>query len=112
MTGPVVVRDTRAGAQFLVRVTPRASRTAIVGLMGEGDGAALKIALHAPPVEGRANAALIQFLSDLLETPRSAIEIAGGQHGRSKTIIVRGRGAAEVSASLEKILTPTRKVQG
>jgi uncharacterized protein len=109
MTGPVV-RDTRAGAQFLVRVTPRASRTAIVGLMGEADRAALKIALHAPPVEGRANAALTEFLSALLGMPRSAIEIAGGQHARSKTIVVRGRSAAEISALLEKILPGTPAV--
>jgi uncharacterized protein (TIGR00251 family) len=111
MTGLVVVRDTRGGAKFPVRVTPRASRTAIVGVIGEGDGAALRIALHAPPVEGRANAALIEFLSGLLGTPRSAIEISGGQHARSKTIVVRGRSAAEVSALLEKILPPTQKVQ-
>ncbi|MFY9748798.1 MAG: DUF167 domain-containing protein [Acidobacteriaceae bacterium] len=111
MTGPVVVRDTREGARFQVRVTPRASRTAIVGVMGEGEDAALKIALHAPPVEGRANAALIEFLSDSLGTPRSAIEIAAGQHGRSKTIIVHERSAAEISALLEKILPPTPKAQ-
>jgi hypothetical protein len=109
MKMPIAIRDTRDGARFTVRVAPRASRTAIVGVIGEGDGAALKIALQAPPVEGRANAALIEFLSDLLETPRSAIEIAGGQHARSKTIVVRGRSAAEISALLDNILprTPT-----
>ena len=106
---PIAIRDIRDGVRFRVRVTPRASHTAIVGVMGEGD--ALKIALHAPPVEGRANAALVDFLSDLLGTPRSAIEIAGGQHARSKTIVVRGRSAAEISDLIEKILPPTRKVQ-
>jgi uncharacterized protein (TIGR00251 family) len=109
MTMSIAIRDTRDGARFTVRVTPRASRTAIVGVMGEGD--ALKIALHAPPVEGRAHAALVDFLSDLLGTPRSAIEIAGGQHARSKTVVVRGRSAAEVSALFENILPPTRTVQ-
>lgn len=111
MTMPIAIRDIRDGVRFRVRVTPRASHTAIVGVMGEGDDAALKIALHAPPVEGRANAALIEFLSDVLGTPRSAIEIAGGQHARSKTIVVRGRSAAEISDLIEKILPPTRKVQ-
>jgi uncharacterized protein len=111
MTMSVAVRETRDGARFTVRVTPRASRTAIVGVMGKGDDAALKIALHAPAAEGRANAALIDFLSDALGMLRSAIEIGGGKHARSKTIIVRGRSAAEISALLERILPPTPKAQ-
>jgi uncharacterized protein (TIGR00251 family) len=109
MTMPVAVRDTRDGTTFMVRVTPRASRTAIVGVAGEGGDAALKIALHAPPVEGRANTALIEFLSDLLETPRSAIEIAGGQHGRTKRIVVLGRSTTEVAAAIEKALAAAEK---
>jgi uncharacterized protein len=111
MTMPIAIRETREGARFPVRVTPRASRTAITGVFGDGAEAALKIALHAPPVEGRANAALVAFLSDLLETPRSAIEISAGRHARTKTIFVRGRTAAEVSALLAKILPPARTVQ-
>jgi len=102
------VRDTTYGATFLVRVSPRASRTAVAGIFGEGDEAAVKIALNAPPVEGRANAALIEFLSGLLGTPRSAIEIHAGQHARTKTILVRGRTAAEVSAILERNLAGVR----
>lgn len=94
------VTDSRDGARFLVRVVPRASRTAIAGIVGEGQRSALKIALHAPPVEGRANAALIEFLSELLSVRRSDIAIAGGEHARSKTILIRGRGAAEISALL------------
>lgn len=108
MTALVPVRDTPEGARFLVRVAPRASRTAITGAVGEGPDAALKIALHAPPVEGRANTALIEFLSELLDTPRSAIEITGGQRARNKLILVRGRNATEVTALLEKILPPAR----
>jgi uncharacterized protein (TIGR00251 family) len=100
----MLARDTSAGASFKVRVTPRASRTAIAGLFGEGDEAALKIALRAPAVEGRANASLIEFLADLLGTPRSAIEIASGQHARIKTIVVHGRSAALVLAAIEKFL--------
>jgi hypothetical protein len=105
----VPIRDTSAGASFTVRVVPRSSRTAIAGLFGEGKDAALKIALQAPAVEGRANAALIEFLADLLGTSRSAIEIAGGQHARTKTILVRGRKAAEVSAAIEKALAADRQ---
>jgi hypothetical protein len=111
MTTAIPVIDTRDGAKFLVRVTPRSSRTAITGTIGDGDQAALKVALHAPPIDGRANAALIEFLAESLGTPRSTIEIISGQNARMKTIVVRGRRAAEVSASIEKILPSARTTQ-
>jgi len=109
MTKPIPVRDTREGAIFRVRITPRASRTAITGLMGEGDDMTLKIALHAPPVEGRANSALIEFLSDLLKTPRSTIAMVGGEHARNKTILVRGKHGAEIVPVLENAAAAARK---
>lgn len=96
----LTITDSRDGARFLVRVVPRASRTAIAGIVGEGDQAALKVALQAPPVEGRANAALIEFLADMLSVRRADIAIAGGEHGRTKIILVRGRSAAEVQQVL------------
>jgi hypothetical protein len=98
------VSETSEGARFLVRVAPRASRTAIIGLMGDGSQMALKIALQAPPVEGRANAALIEFLADLLRVSRSSVQIAGGEHGRNKSVVVRGRSAREVEALIEQAL--------
>lgn len=98
------VRDTTEGARFLVRVTPRAGRNAVLGVMGEGAQAALKIALQAPPVEGRANAALIEFLAEWLGVPRSAVQIASGDHGRNKIIVVQGRTAAAILDSVEKTL--------
>ncbi len=106
MMMPFPVTDSGVGARFLVRVVPRASRTAIAGVLGEGDQAALKIALQAPPVEGRANAALIDFLADLLRVRRADIAIAGGPHARTKTILVRGRTAAEIQEAVRPILTP------
>jgi len=101
-----LVSDSRDGARFRVRVTPRASRTAITGIIGEGSKAAVKIALQAPPVEGRANAVLIEFLAELLAVPRSVVEISGGEHARNKTILVRGRNAAEVLGAITKTLGP------
>lgn len=98
------VRDSPEGARFFVRATPRASRTAILGTIGEGSGAALRIALHAPPREGRANAALIEFLSDLLGVRRADIAITGGQHSRNKTVLIRGRSATPIAAQLEQAL--------
>jgi uncharacterized protein len=92
----VFVKDSRDGATFSVRVSPRASRNAITGLLGEGDQAALKIALHAPPVEGRANAALIEFLAGVLDIPRSSIDVISGQQSRNKVVCVQGRKADEI----------------
>jgi uncharacterized protein len=100
----IPVRDTREGAQFAVRVTPRASKTAVTGTIGEGADAAVKIALHAPPVEGKANAALVEFLAELLDVRRSAIEIAAGEHARNKVILVRGVRAAVVAAAIERVV--------
>ena len=68
-----------------VRVQPKSAQNAIVGLH---DGA-LKIKLNAPPVEGKANKALVQYLAKWLRCPKSALEIVAGQTSRSKRILVR-----------------------
>jgi uncharacterized protein (TIGR00251 family) len=105
MTLRVPVRETAEGASFLVRVAPRAGRTAIVGVLGDGKDAAVKIALQAPPLEGRANAALIDFLAELLGVARSAIAVVSGEHTRTKRIAVRGRDAMEVATAIAIALT-------
>lgn len=69
-----------------VRVVPRASRNEI---SGELDGA-LKIRLQASPVEGKANKALVKFLSECLGVSRSSVEILSGESGRNKRVLVRG----------------------
>jgi uncharacterized protein len=81
---------------FLVRVTPRARRTQFTGLMQDGASAIFKIAVAAPPVDGRANVELISYLASVLDVPRSAIEVAAGEHSRNKRVHVRGRTLADV----------------
>jgi uncharacterized protein len=105
MTALPPVKETKDGASFAVRVAPCASRTAITGMMGEGADAVLKVALAAPPVEGRANEVLVEYLADLLDLPRSAVEIVAGEQSRNKVVRARGRGAAEVAAALQRLLT-------
>jgi uncharacterized protein len=102
MTLPV--KALPGGASFAVRVTPRAARTALTGVLGIGDEASIKVALSAPPIDGKANAVLIEFLAELLGVPRSSVEIASGPQSRSKRIHVRGQSAAEVAAILEEAL--------
>lgn len=86
------IKETPEGVTFPVRVLPRSSRNEIAG---EHEGA-LKVKLTAPPVEGAANKALIEFLSDKLGVAKSGIEIIIGKSGRSKTVRVSGIGADKV----------------
>lgn len=76
----------RQGAVWLVDllVQPRAARTELVGLH---DGR-LKLRLTAPPVDGAANAALVAFLAECLDLPRSALSVASGSTGRRKTVSI------------------------
>ena len=92
----MIVRDTSEGATFQVRVQPRARKNAVTGELGN----ALKLALTAPPVEGRANEACIAFFAELLNVPRSSVTIAAGLSSRNKVIRVRGMSAAEVKRLL------------
>ena len=73
-----------------MRAQPGAKKTAIVGVYGEGDSAQLKIAVQAPPVEGRANEALIAFLADRFDLAKSNVQIISGELGRSKVFLLRG----------------------
>jgi uncharacterized protein (TIGR00251 family) len=84
-----------------VRVHPRARKDAITGIHGD----ALKLALTAPPVEGRANEAVIEFFADLLRLPRSSVTIAAGQTSRNKVVRVAGITADELRQRLEPLLS-------
>lgn len=79
-----------------VRVIPRARRTES---SGERDGAFV-IRLAAPPVDGAANDALIEFLADTLNVPRRAIRIVSGERSRHKRVAIEGVNAADVAARL------------
>jgi uncharacterized protein (TIGR00251 family) len=81
-----------------VKVSPGASKDAVAGLME--DGATWRIRIAAPPVDGKANDALIRFLSRLLGVPRSAITIRRGSSGRSKDLLVSGLSYLDASALL------------
>lgn len=67
-----------------VRVIPRASKDAIQGVIGD----ALKVRIQAPPIEGKANAYLIKFLSKHWKIPRSHFEILSGETGRNKRLCI------------------------
>ena len=95
-----MLRETAAGVTLAVRAQPGARKTAIVGLYGEGAAAQLKIAVHAPPIEGRANQALIAFLADFFDLPRNAVELHTGELSRSKVFLLRGVSKAQSESKL------------
>jgi len=82
------------GVELAVLVQPRASRTRVVG---EHDGM-LKLQLAAPPVDGEANAALLEFLSKQLGVPRRHVILTAGDASRRKRVKVVGVAAATVEA--------------
>jgi uncharacterized protein (TIGR00251 family) len=92
----LTLRDAPGGCSLSVRVHPGAKQNAITGTH---DGS-LKISLTTPPTDGRANAALIAFLSDRLNIPRAHIELLTGATSRSKTLRIAGLPSAEVEARL------------
>lgn len=85
-----MLREVAGGVTLAVRAQPGAKKTAIAGIYGEGDAAQLKIAVHAPPIEGRANEALIEFLAEVFDLPKRAVELQSGQLSRSKVFLIRG----------------------
>lgn len=81
-----------------VRLTPRAGRDEVVGF--EGD--VLRVRVKAPPVEGRANEALLKVLAKALGVPRSSLAIVRGRASRDKIVAVEGLDAAEVKRRVER----------
>jgi uncharacterized protein len=85
------ISPTATGVHLRLRIQPRASREEVVGVSGD----AIRIRLTAPPVDGAANEALVRFLAERLEVPRSAVELVSGLTGRTKLVAVAGLSAEE-----------------
>jgi uncharacterized protein len=79
------MHDGKKGAALAVRVTPRASKNEIVEILSDGT---VKVHLTAPPVEGKANLALLKFLANVLDIPVKRLEVVAGATGRDKLISV------------------------
>lgn len=81
------------GLSIRVKASPKASRSAIKGVVDLPDGPALAIAIAAPPVDGEANAALAAFLAKSLGVAKGAASVETGSSSRIKRVLVRGDGA-------------------
>ncbi len=99
------VRATPSGITLAVRAHPGAKKSAITGIYGDGATAQLKIAVHAPPSEGRANDALIAFLSETFSLPKNSIELISGELSRGKVLLLRGITLESVRTKLVALLS-------
>jgi hypothetical protein len=96
MSHPPWLRETAAGVLVLLHLQPGARRTVLVG----EHGGRLKIAVQAPPVQGRANEAVVEWLAERLDVKRQDIRITSGQQSRDKTLLVAGIRAGHALALL------------
>ena len=90
------VRATGDGVAIDVLVTPRASRARF----GPRHGDRIKLAVTAPPVDGEANAAVVELIAKALGVGRAAVAVTAGHSSRRKTVAVRGIDAARVTAAV------------
>ncbi len=84
-------------AILTVKVVPRASRNELAGVQN----GVIRVRLTAPPVEGAANQALVEFLADRLGVPRRNVEIVAGHTGRQKVVSVSGLSADQAIDRLQ-----------
>ena len=89
-------KDVADGCTLSVRVHPGAQKNGVTGVHAD----AVKIALTTPPVDGKANEALISFLAETLRLPRARIAIVAGLTSRTKMLRITGKSAAEIAAAL------------
>jgi uncharacterized protein (TIGR00251 family) len=97
-----MLREVAGGVTLAVRAQPGAKKTAIAGVYGEGDAAQLKIAVQAPPAEGRANEALIAFLAETFGVPKRSVELVSGELSRGKVFSLQGVSLAAARSTLAR----------
>jgi uncharacterized protein (TIGR00251 family) len=97
----IPIRETAKGLTFAVKVHPRARKNAITGTVGD----ALKLALTTPPVDGRANDAVVEFFADFFQIPRASVTIASGASSRNKVVRITGATTEQVRRRLTAAIT-------
>ncbi len=91
-----------ASCRLEIKAVPNAPKSEVVGWLGE----ALKVKVHAPPVEGKANEELCSFLAETLGLPKRAVQLDRGVSSRKKIVMIEGLALAEVVQRLG--LSPER----
>jgi uncharacterized protein len=101
-----MLRAVAGGVTLAVRAQPGAKKTAILGIYGEGAAAQLRVAVQAPPVEGKANAALITFLADTFGLAKNKVEIVNGELSRSKVFLLNEVAKEAAETILAALIQP------
>lgn len=97
---PYLSIDSKGEVMLAVHVQPKASRNSVSGIHDN----CLKIAVTSPPVDGKANKAIIQFLSKLLKIPKKDILLKSGQSSRRKLFHISGSSLEVVRGYIESVL--------
>jgi hypothetical protein len=102
VSAPVGVRVDQSsdGPVLTVQVVPRARRAGVVGVHGD----ALKLAVHAPPVEGAANAAVLAALGEWAGVPRGSLRLVSGATSRRKRVLFTALDAAALNGLLRTVV--------
>lgn len=95
---------TNEGLRLALRVTPKARREAIGGVVERPDGARLEVAVNAPPEDGKANAAVVALLAKALGVAKGDARVVQGAGSRQKLILIAGDGVA-LAGRLEALLS-------
>lgn len=90
----------RGEVRLTLRVQPRAGRSRVLGR----HGAALKVQVAAPPVEGAANAAVVEVIADWLDVPRRCVALVQGERGRDKVVAIAAADPVALAGRIEALL--------
>lgn len=101
------IKPDKNGASLAIKVIPRASRNSL-----QADTESLRVRLQAPPVDDKANLALIEFLADTLSLPRNRFRLLAGRTSRTKHILILDITPATLEAALTNALTPQKSQSG
>lgn len=91
-----MLRQTKEGVELSLHILPNAPRSQIVGL----HNGCLKLKIKAPPIDGKANEAIVEFFSEFLKIPKSQISFGRGAKSKSKTIVIHGIPLEELQSRL------------
>ena len=93
------IRDHAGGCTIAIRTQPNAKRSDIIG---EHNGL-FKIAVTAPPEDGRANGMLLDFFAQWLGAKRSCLQLIGGESNRNKVVLIRGMNAEQLAVTIAQL---------
>ncbi|MGW8224286.1 MAG: DUF167 domain-containing protein [Anaerolineales bacterium] len=97
---PKTSRDPNSSVLFQVKVVPKAKKDQILGFMGDGT---LKIQVAAPPVDGKANQALVKLLAKTFDVPAFQVSITSGKQSRRKMIKIDGISPQEYQTLIDAL---------